>query len=57
MHVHIVSGDGEAKFWLDPDIELASNYHYSKKQLKVVEKLIEGHKDELIRAWEQHFSN
>lgn len=57
MHVHVVSGDGEAKFWLEPDIELASNYHYSKKQLKVVEKLIEGHKDELICAWEEHFSN
>jgi hypothetical protein len=23
MHVHIVSGDGEAKFWLTPEIELA----------------------------------
>lgn len=26
MHVHIVSGDGEAKFWLEPDLELAK-YH------------------------------
>lgn len=23
MHVHVISGDGEAKFWLDPEIELA----------------------------------
>ncbi len=23
MHVHILSGDGEAKFWLEPEIELA----------------------------------
>jgi len=28
MHVHVTSGDGEAKFWLEPDIELAKNYHY-----------------------------
>jgi len=27
MHVHITSGDGEAKFWLEPDIELANNDH------------------------------
>lgn len=20
MHVHVVSGDGEAKFWLEPDL-------------------------------------
>lgn len=57
MHVHIISGDGEAKFWLESDIELASNYHYSRKQLKEIKKLIEEHRDELICAWKQHFSN
>ncbi len=33
MHVHVVSGDGEAKFWLEPEIELTKNYNYSRKQL------------------------
>ncbi len=55
MHVHVISGDGEAKFWLAPDIELAKNYRYSRKQLKQIESLIEGHYDELTRAWQQHF--
>ena len=57
MHIHIVSGDGEAKFWLEPDIELAKNFHYSRKQIKEIELLIEEHKDELINAWRQHFDN
>jgi len=57
MHVHVFSGDGEAKFWLDPDIELAKNYHYSRKQLKIIESLIEDNYNELISAWQQHFSN
>lgn len=57
VHVHVVSGDGEAKFWLEPDIELAKNYHYSRKQLKEIESLIEDHKNELISAWQQHFGN
>jgi Domain of unknown function (DUF4160) len=48
MHVHIVSGDGEAKFWLTPDIELAKNYHLSRIQLKEIESLIEEHYDELL---------
>lgn len=26
MHVHVTSGDGEAKFWLEPEIQLAKNY-------------------------------
>jgi len=57
MHVHIVSGDGEAKFWLEPEIELAKNYNYSRKQLKNIETLIEEHYNELTSAWQQHFSS
>ena len=57
MHVHIVSEDGEAKFWLEPEIELARNYRYSRKQLKVIESLVEGHYDELISAWQRHFGS
>jgi diadenosine tetraphosphate (Ap4A) HIT family hydrolase len=55
MHVHIVSRDGEAKFWLEPEIELARNYQYSRKQLKEIESLMETHYNELISAWRQHF--
>jgi len=57
MHVHIVSGDGEAKFWLTPEIDLANNYHFSPKQLKVIESLIEEHLDELTSAWKKHFGS
>lgn len=55
QHVHVVSGDGEAKFWLSPVVELAISYRYSAKQLKVIETLIEEHLDELIGSWEKHF--
>lgn len=57
MHVHIVSGNEEAKFWLEPEIELAKNYNFSRKQLKEIEQLIEGHFNELKIAWQQHFSS
>jgi len=33
MHVHAYCGDGEAKFWLVPEIELAQNYRLSRLQL------------------------
>ena len=55
MHVHIMSSDGEAKFWLDPEIELARNQNYSRMQLKEIECLLEEHRDELIGAWRRHF--
>lgn len=56
-HVHVVSGDGEAKFWLEPEIVLARNYHYSRRQLNEIESLVEVHHDELISAWQKYFSH
>ena len=56
MHVHVISGDGEAKFWLEPEIELTKNHQFSRKQLKQIESLIEVHYNELISAWQRHFS-
>ena len=55
MHVHVVSGNGEAKYWLVPEIELAKNYSYSRKQLKEIELLVEVHYHEITSAWKQHF--
>lgn len=57
MHVHVVSGDGEAKFWLKPEIELAKNVNYTRQQLKSIETLIEEHYDELANAWRAHFGD
>ena len=48
MHIHVISGDGEAKFWLEPEIALARNYYYNRKQLTEIESLIEVHYGELI---------
>ena len=57
MHIHVVSGDGEAKYWLEPKIELANNYHYSRRHLKEIESIVKGNYRELTRAWKQHFSH
>ena len=57
IHVHVISGDGEGKFWLEPEIELAKNFRYSRKQIKEIEVLIEEHYDELISAWREHFGS
>lgn len=54
-HVHVISGDGEAKYWLEPTIQLATYSAYNQKQLREIESLIEEHRDELINAWHEHF--
>jgi len=55
MHVHVVSADGEAKFWIEPDIELAQNYGLSERDLRTVKALIKEHEHGIRSAWRQHF--
>ena len=55
-HIHAYCGDGEAKFWLVPEIELSRNYRLTRMQLKLIEEIIEEHYDELTSAWQKHFS-
>lgn len=57
IHVHVVSDDGEAKFWLKPELELAKNYRYSRHQLKEIEAIIKEHYNDLINAWYKHFKS
>ncbi len=57
MHIHVICGDGEAKYWLEPKIELARNFRLSGPQLKEIENLIEVHRDEIASAWERHFGS
>lgn len=55
MHIHILSGDGEAKFWIEPNISLASNYGLTQKELRELEKIVQERQDEIERTWREHF--
>ena len=56
LHVHIVGQEGEAKFWIEPKIELAKSFNLSMKELSKLEKSVKEHKNEIISAWHKHFS-
>jgi hypothetical protein len=55
MHVHVRSAEGEAKFWLEPEVRLAKNYRYSQAQLRRIERIVEARRNELAAAWKRHF--
>jgi hypothetical protein len=48
--------EGEAKFWLEPIISLALYHGLNSKKLNDIQKIIMEHKDEIIKAWQRHFS-
>lgn len=55
IHIHVESGHGEAKFWLEPEIELAENYGLRSSELSKILELVEEHQDEIRNAWNEHF--
>ncbi len=57
MHIHVSSQNGEAKYWLDPDVELAQNIGFSEKQLNEVKRFIKNRKNEIINSWVNHFNS
>jgi hypothetical protein len=57
MHVHAYCPDGEAKFWLEPAIELAQNYGLNERQIRSAEALIKSHEEEIRAAWRKHFGS
>jgi hypothetical protein len=54
-HVHVQHAEGEAKFWIEPAVELHANYGLKAKRLAEGQKLVEEHVDEIRKAWATHF--
>lgn len=55
LHVHVSCADGEAKFWLTPDIALADNAGLSGHRLNEIIRILEEHRDGIVAAWREHF--
>ena len=56
MHVHVHHAEGEAKFWLEPRLELAENYGMSRQRLARARRLVEENEHAIRNAWKGHFA-
>jgi helix-turn-helix protein len=57
MHVHVISPDGEAKSWLEPQIALAVNKGLSSTELNELLKIVEERQNEIREHWRRHFGS
>jgi hypothetical protein len=57
IHVHVSSGEGEAKFLMDPRIELARSYGIKDDSISRIIELIKEHEVEIRDAWDRHFTS
>lgn len=56
LHVHVSSPEGEAKFWLEPVLALATHTGLSARELRQMQAVVEDHHAEIVRAWRKHFA-
>ncbi len=55
MHIHVMLGDGTAKFWLEPLVALATYHRLNAKELRRLEEIVRERQDDFIQAWRKHF--
>lgn len=55
MHVHVESGKGEAKYWLEPTISIAMSFGLSEKDLREIGKIVKERENEIRDSWKEHF--
>jgi hypothetical protein len=55
MHVPVAHPDGEAKFWLDPAIDVGAVVGLSPKLVAEAEAIVRRHEQEVRDAWKRHF--
>ncbi len=55
MHVHALSADGEAKFWLEPVVELALSKGLKPVELTELQRVVEERQNEIRDHWHRHF--
>ena len=55
--MHVATAGAEAKFWLEPAVELAVNYDLSEKDIREAQDIIVARLQEILDAWNKHFGS
>jgi hypothetical protein len=51
-HMHVDRDDLSAKLWLDPDVRVADNHGYSRRELREIERLTRDNLELLRHEWD-----
>ncbi len=58
MHVHVSCPDGEKRsFTTKPIVSLCEFEGLSSRELRALQKIVEGRKNEIINSWKKHFKS
>jgi hypothetical protein len=57
IHVHVIKGDAEARFQVQPDVILLDNKGLKPSEVKLSESLVEENKEMIIERWKAFFAD
>ena len=55
MHVHVYCPEGEAKLWLEPEVDVARSHGLSERQLSELVRVVKERSDDIRDSWRVHF--
>ena len=54
-HVHVERDENTAMFWLDP-VRLQSSGGFRPAEVRRIQRLVEQHREALLRSWHAYFA-
>lgn len=54
MHIHVFKDDCEAKFWLEPQVELDYNNGFKAKELKLITSIVNDNEEQFKEKYRKH---
>ena len=54
MHIHVVKDENEAKFWLEPKVEVAYKGDFSQHEINQIQQIVEEDADYLKKQYQLH---
>jgi hypothetical protein len=55
-HIHVERANNIAKFWLDP-LRLQRSRRFRRNEINRIQKLVEEHREHLLRSWDEYFND
>ena len=55
LHVHVRAGSGEAKIWLDPQVQVASSFGFDAGTLRELVEVAQTNRVLIERTWHEYF--
>ena len=56
IHIHVIKGNTEARFQVQPEVKLLDNKGLKPAELKLAESLVEENKEMIVERWKVFFA-